>query len=93
MNLGRAGLQAAGEIKEEGVVAGPAIGIAAPEHAADAAAEHIYETHGIHVGDRRGAQNGERIAPTVAALVHPQGDLGIFRIDNIRQAITIHIAD
>ena len=75
------------------MVAGQAIGVAAPEHAADSAAEHIHETHGIHIGDRRRARDGDRIAPAVAALVDPESDLGIVHIDDIRQAIAIHIAD
>ena len=65
-------LQAAGEIEKEQVVARQAIGVAAPEHAADAAAEHIDEAHGIHVGDRRRAEDGDGIAPAVAALVDPR---------------------
>ena len=69
------------------------VGIRAPQHAADAAAEQVDQAHGVHVGDRGRAVDLDRIAPAVAALVDPQRHLAVVDIDDVGEAVAIHIAE
>src|SRR5262249_31171307 len=63
------------------------------EDAADATAQHVAEAHRIHVGDWRRALDDDWITPGIAALIYPEGDLGVVDIDDISHPVAIHIAD
>src|SRR5947209_9480859 len=75
------------------MLARQAVSVPAPKHAADPAAEHIRDPHGINIGDRWSAEDGDGIAPAISTLVDPESYLRVVHIDDIRQAVTIHIAD
>src|ERR1039457_835324 len=67
--------------------------IGAPQHSGGSDTQEVGQPNRVHIRNRRRALNYDRVAPTVAAQVDPQGYSPVFHIDEIGAPVAIHIAN
>ena len=87
------GFDAAGEVEKEMAWAAAAVGISSPQQAADAVAEKVGRLNGVDPGQGRRAANRDAVAPAISRTVDPQADFAIGDIEQVRQAIAVHVRE
>ncbi|GJE41268.1 hypothetical protein AEGHOMDF_0430 [Methylobacterium soli] len=87
------GFAPAGEVEEEEAVALAAVGRAGPENALDARTQDVRQADRRWIGDGRRAGDGDGRAPAIAALIDPERHAVGADIDDVGQAVAVHVAD